>query len=400
MSDTQFNISDPIQYLAIQLHSALQLYLEGHGGGYIGSITSIHFPPRARFNKAMVAIRDFIARNRWEGYFSTTWESQSMEGALGQLFDGFGKLVERSDRLKQKYISLDKLDNISTDKIHGQGADKAVLGGIIEFLLQHSEFYKIVVLDGSIGSGDYKPGWSDVDIFLALDSKVLHSQSRLKQARKFAQKLQQKAYHYCILQLHGIFYSSEYNFRYHLDTLFPLACLFNGMSHSADHQLVLHQPVDDQSASYYFFNHIYQSSRQLLSRISHLDDFQKVLLMHRVYAFPFAFLATRGIYQYKRDAFQTLCEVYADVFNGVAQFYRSLNEFYHSWHVDKLRTINWRRHLNFLFDLRFLNRALLPLEREIVQNINQFYQFFLRKENINRFEEYLEISWQVLAVNK
>ena len=388
---------DPIQYLSVNLQAALQLYLEGNGDRIIGQVTNLNIPPRVKFKKCIYGIKNLIDQKQWSRFFARDWQRKSMEGCLGELFTGFEKIaIESHGKAMPMHVNVDELMKISKHQIYGIGIDKYILGNITDFLLNHSYLYKIALLNGSIGSSDYKPGWSDIDLFIALKRATIQSPALLREARKFSRALRQKVYNYSILQLHGVFYSTEYNFQYHVDHLFPIECLLNGKNHSDSAQVSLNLPSSNAYALAYFNDHIYQSSIKLLSVLSNLDFFQKILLIHRIYAFPFSFLATQGILKYKKSSFTAISDLFSDKFRGICSYYEAVNKFYQSWHINKLRTIQLRRLFQSRIDMRYLNKILYPLEKEIVNQIDFFYDRFMTKDKWFQFEQYLHTSQQYL----
>lgn len=384
---------DPIQYFSVNLQAALQLYLEGNGGRMVGQILSLNIPPRIKFNKCICGVKNFIDQQQWGRYFARNWHRKSMEGCLDELFTGFEKIaMESSGEVTPIHINIDELLKISKGKIYGIGVDKSILEDITDFLLSHDHLYKIAVINGSIGSDDYKPGWSDIDIFIALNRTTIQSPALLKEARRFARVLRQKIYNYCILQLHGVFYSTEHHFQYHVDHLFPVECLINGKTHSDSAQFTINLPSSNAYALIYFNDHIYQSSKKLLAVLPDLDFFQKILLIHRIYAFPFAFLATQGILKYKKASFTAIADLFSDMFRGIYAYYETVNKFYQTWHINELRTIKLRRLFQSKLDMRYLNRILYPLETQIVDQIDYFYNRIMTKEMWDQFEKFLNRS--------
>ena len=388
----------PIQHFSVLLTAALQLYLEGNGGRSVGQILNLNIPPRNKFRTHVHDIKSFIDQNCWNRFFAKNWHRMSMEDCLKTLFTGFENIaVESMDSVEPMQINIDNLMRISKSQLYGVGIDTYILENITNYLEKNSHLYRIAVINGSIGSGDYKPGWSDIDLFIILKRATLKSPDLLKQARGFARKLRQKVYNYCILQLHGAFYLTEYQLRYHVDQLLPIECLRNSKIYSDSDRVTLYQPSSNAYAVTYFNEHIYRSSKKLLSILPRANFFQKILLIHRIYAFPFAFLATQGILKYKKSSFTAIADTFSNLFRGINSFYSEVNRFYETWHIDELRTAKLRLLFQDYLDMRYLNKVLHPMEREIVNRIDYFYDRLMTKDRCDQFETYLETSRQGIA---
>lgn len=386
-----------VQLLSVQLHSILQIYLEGDSHGRVGHLINFNKLPSTKIEKMIHETRLFLFQTGWERNFSIHWNSASIENIISELFSGLENLINvlQCD-VNQKRLLPKKFQSISKRRFYGIGYDINLLHDIIDFLADHRHLYHIAVIDGSIGSVDYKPGWSDIDIFIVLESEIIHSPKALKEARKFARKLKQKVYNYCILQLHGIFYSTVYNFLFHVDQLFPIECFKNGMNISKNTVITVNIPKIDYYALNYFECHIYHSAKQMIPIVKKLGFFKKILLIHRVFAFPFAFLATQGLLSYKRDSFNTIVEHFSQLFPDIQLFYFHVNRFYHEWKINEIMTIRLRRSFSVIFNMKLLNKILYNFEPEIIHRIDFFYDHFMTRAEWDRFEKYLQTSKQFI----
>jgi hypothetical protein len=276
------------------------------------------------------------------------------------------------------------------------------LKNIIELFNSNQPLLNIVVMNGSLGTNDYRPGWSDVDIFCNLSREAVSSEENLKKTRELVRHVNREIFAYNVLQLHGVFLSTEIDLLFHTDTLFPrVPCFERGrIIYSKRDEYTLHTAAASTlaQAAARSFNDIYSSSTGLLcgGEGRELSLGEKVLLLHRIYAFPFTFLQCLGVRRYKKDSFRYLVDNYSDLFPEVERFYREMNDCYINWNVSRLRTLGVRSRLLRHFHPYLVNGLMAGFEREIRRGVDGMYARF-DEWHRERFLEYLETAKDRLA---
>ena len=85
-----------------------------------------------------------------------------------------------------------------------------------------------------------------------------------------------------------------------------------------------------------------------------------------------------NIYTYKRHSYERICQGYNTLFPGISDFYEEVNEFYYSWEIKGLRTLNIR---SILLDIIYtpdrINRIFFRFEKEILDNLTKRFDKYV-----------------------
>lgn len=252
------------------------------------------------------------------------------------------------------------------------------LARLVNIFKENGGFFYLGIINGSIATNDYKPGWSDVDLFVMINEEVVLCAEKLKELKRLVFNIEKQIYKYNILQLHGLFISTEIDKKFHLNSFFPSECMKYGkVIDSKEAKVKFHVPWQALDNYKYFYNDIYLSSFNLLRkrRFSYWD---KILLLHRIFSFPFSFLQCVGIYTYKKHSYECISQNYNALFPGISDFYKEVNKFYYSWKINSLRTLKIRSVLlDSVYTPYRINKIFLRFEKEILDNLNKGFAKFI-----------------------
>lgn len=215
---------------------------------------------------------------------------------------------------------------------HGlPGKRGRLLDGLHDLASANADIFELVTLNGSVGSRDMKPGWSDVDIFVSLRPEAFASPDGLERVRSFGNQAGLLMNGFCMFQMHGVFFCCSGQAR--PDGLHPLSCVAKGRNLLDEKACRITLLVDPEPAVDYFLQDIVASARGLLRRSAEQRGMEVVLLLHRMYSFPFAWAACFGHLLYKSESFAFLAENYGDVFPQADALYARASELFHAWDI-------------------------------------------------------------------
>lgn len=268
---------------------------------------------------------------------------------------------------------------------------------IYNHLSKLKHYFFIALLNGSIGSRDYKIGWSDIDIFIILRDINFYSKEKLIKTLSIIKKINKSINRYNILQQHGIFISTQSQLPLSYNQILPLQCVKNGDLFTIESELGLLEIDNNENEINYFLEIVFDAKNlYYMSKIYKISFLAKVRYLHRIFSFPFGFLQCFNIYTYKRDSFQLLFQKYGDQFSNIRRFYKFTNNFYENWKIKKLNTYKIRRFLSKFIDLRRINKFFIPFEFEIVQKVNTFFDLLKKKGYLNIFDDYIEKAIEII----
>jgi len=303
------------------------------------------------------------------------------------------KIIRRIEYDSKKIVKVN-LQKKKIIKFYGISGEDNELNNIYKLLKESKNLYDSAIINGSIGSFDYKPGWSDVDIFIMLNNSVLSNVRNLVKARYFYKKINNLIYCYNILQMHYIFFCSQLDKFIHIESTFPLAALKNGIVFSNKNNLFFNLNYLNILNKKYFFNDINKNFIQL-SQKKHLTIFEKCLYIHRIYSFPLSIIQIiEQTSIYKRDSYIAI-KKYENIFIGIYKFYNELNSYYFTWKIKRLKTYKIRKVLSYIFNIKYINILFINLELEIVNNIDEIY-IKIKKDYEKRFIFYLKKGSEVI----
>jgi len=368
---------------------------------YFFSILEYKRFPKNSINEILRKVKKIIRENHLEKFFEIDMK-KSIERNIVNLINGYKTFVQKFSK-NSKSVSILKKDLKEADlkNFYGISGEQNELIELIKYLYLNKNYFKVILLNGSIGSRDYKPGWSDIDIFIIIKKEFLSSTKNLRKLRRITINIRNFLMRYSILQLHGVVYSTEYHMQANFNEFFPIICLNNGQIITELSELQLTIQSNQVSALNYFKNEIYKDSKNLYfkSKIQTFDFLSKIRLLHRIFSFPFAFLQCLGVDVGKKESFNKICIEYQDIFPNISQFYEKINKFYTEWKIKKILTYKIRKYLSTVFSLDFLNKIFLKKEKFIVKQINNYFKIINQNNLLEEYNQYLDLANDYLENN-
>ncbi len=397
-------MSEDILYkISFKIFNLLNIYLNEVERKFpLNSFTFLRLKrtPKSSIEKLLREFKNIIRDEKLFKYFDFAGKS-TIEEYLLATFNGYEKFVKSYDtKFEIKYFRSSDLKHADLSNLYGICGEENELISLIRYLYHVKNFFKLVLINGSIGSRDYKPGWSDIDIFIILKMNTISSKKDLRKLRKITLKIRRYLMNYSLFQDHGVFYSTEYHMYSNYNEFFPIPCLKTGQIITDMEEFQLKSPLDMSSALNYF-SRIYKSAKNLYlnSKTKKLDLYSQVLLFHRIFSFPFSFLQCVGVNVGKKESFALITTKFDQLFPNVSDFYNSVNRFYIDWNVNSLHTYKIRKYLGSIFSIKFLNVLFLRKEKEVIRRIYQYYNEFYKNGLIAKFNEYLDIANNYLEQN-
>lgn len=302
-------------------------------------------------------------------------------------------ISQASKGFKIENVKVNELKPVNFNNLYGISGEEKELIRLIQTLFQFKKYFKLILLNGSIGSRDYKPGWSDIDLFIIIKNKYLNSIENLRKLRRIALTINKLLMKYCIFQYHKVIYSSEYHIQANYNEFFPISCLETGQIITEMENLQFRIPPQEHSALNYFKS-IYLSSKNLFfkSKIKELDIFSQVLFFHRIFSFPFSFLQCFNINIGKKNSFHKLKTEFKNIFLEISEFYNQANKFYLEWKIKKLCTYKIRKLLSSIISINYLNKIFVKNEKYIIKRIKKYYNKFSKNGIFNQYNKYLDLA--------
>jgi predicted nucleotidyltransferase len=158
-------------------------------------------------------------------------------------------------------------------------------------------------IHGSIATGDYVKGWSDLDTLIIIRKSSLENPKMLAELRDLLYASKKYFYKIDPLQHHGHMAVSEHDLDYYCQAFFPLI-LFK-YSKSAFGVKSLNAKVRDSRTEnmerFSSFAHYFRNLH--LSKAYSMGSYDLKFLFHAVSLFPTLYLQARGIHVYKKFSF-------------------------------------------------------------------------------------------------
>ncbi len=314
------------------------------------------------------------------------------EKSLLSFFSGLSELINlrrAQPGLTQEEILLVDIPSFHSSELKHMAPENACLEKIASLFDANKDLFKIAFLNGSIGSNDYIPGWSDVDIFAMVALDALISNENFIRLKRVAKQVKKEMYSYHKLQIHPVFYSLETERYFRRYDRFPTACLQRGkLLVSHENKLILSgsETVQEEDAKNSYRN--FQDDFIRLEGIKKKGILTKVLLIHRLFFFPLLYLATKGIRCYKADSFDLLPEYFSG-FPGIPAFCTTLKELYISMDIKSSHCFKLRRLLMNIADPLFINNVTLRIKRDQAMSIISLYDLINQRGLFRELEEYL-----------
>lgn len=291
--------------------------------------------------------------------------------------------------LTSEEILLADIPPLRSSELKYHDPENSCLERIASLFESNKDLFKIAFLDGSIGSNDYIPGWSDVDIFAMVSADALSSQDNFIRLGHVARQVKRELYSYHRLQVHPVFYTLETELYFRRYDRFPTVCLQRGrllVAHESKLILFGAEAVQAEDAHIAYRNFCHDFIK--LKHMKKKGVLTKVLLIHRLFLFPLSYLATKGIRCYKADSFDALPE-YLPGFPSVHDFCKTLTDVYLSMEIKYSHRFVLRRLLMSVVDPLFTNKFSLLLERDQAMSITRLYDSMCGKGLFEQVEEYL-----------
>jgi len=378
------------------VNQLLRLYIIGTPSNKLKMVLYCPIDKRSFFSSAIY--KQFISFTNSSNIINNReWDftGKSIEDFLMKVFKVEEEIfLEKHDYAKEVTYSVEERSIFEVNVLkHNLRNRNRFLNNIIELFHKNKALINLVIMDGSLGTNDYQPGWSDIDIFCNLSKEAVLSVENLRETRELIRKVNREIYKYNILQLHEVFLSTEIDFLFYLNTLFPRVACFNygSVIYSQKQKYTLHSVwnIDDAKS---YFKSICESATNLLQKHQNqsLTLKERILLFHRIYSFPFAFLQCLQIYKYKKYSFEYLIENYSHLFPESKKFYNEMNHCYFEWEISSLKTIKIRDLLLQRFHPALINNIFVLFEKDIKENI---------KSMVSRFTDWHEEQFKMYLEN-
>lgn len=347
------------------------------------------------FEKLQCAIKLVQENKNLMGFFDlfhVDMEMRADEKALLSFFSGLSELINyrrAQPGLRQEEVLLVDIPSFHSSELKHEAPENACLEKIASLFDVNKELFKVAFLNGSIGSNDYIPGWSDVDIFAMVSADALISNENFIRLKSVARQVKREIYSYHRLQVHPVFYSMETELYFRRYDRFPTVCLQRGrLLVGHDDKMILYgsETVQEEDAQKAYRN--FQDDFIMLVSIKNKGVLTKILIIHRLFFFPLAYLATQGITCYKADSFDLLPE-YLSGFPGIPAFCRTLKELYMSMDIKYSNCFRMRRLLMNIVDPLFINNVSLRLKSDQALSVHRLYDSISQRGLFKELEGYL-----------
>lgn len=164
---------------------------------------------------------------------------------------------------------------------------------------------------GSIGSGDVKSGWSDVDGLAIVSSETLISPEKLRQLRSGLIQARSHMVDFMPYQLHGHFILAETDLISFPSSMFPSVLFKNAKCVVATkHDLFLCERFDRRMALEMLWKH---GVDDLLGNcdLSGGGTLRQIVFLHRVFLLPSLVFQAFNKPCFKKDSFERLSEIFS-----------------------------------------------------------------------------------------
>lgn len=323
--------------------------------------------------------------------FRISMESRTTTNSLLYFFHGLSDLINLQKiqlGLISEEILLLNVRPFSASELKHANPENVCLENIATLFRANSDLFKIAFFNGSLGSNDYVPGWSDVDIFAVISTHAFSSQENFARLTCLARQIKKEIYSYNRLQIHSVFYSLETDLHFHRYNRLPTVCLKNGrilVNHES--KLVLHKSEAVQSRDALgtyrnFFNDFIR-----VKKLRNKGILTKVFLIHRLFLFPLLFLATKGVKCYKADSFDLLPE-YLSALPDVPAFCNTLKDIYISMDIKYSKNFYLRRLFMNVIDPLYVNKLSLFSLNSQTASINSLFDSISAKGLFDQAEKY------------
>jgi len=279
---------------------------------------------------------------------------------------------------KYKNINFKEIEKIEKLIFFGVSGEEKIIKEIVKYLSENNKYFEFFTLNGSIGDMTYKPGWSDIDIFLQLSKYSFSSGEALKKGLSIIKRCSNLMYAYNMMQFHGIFISTPLNKYGHINRFFPIPVIKDGINFIHNEKSF---PIIDSDKNYYQKD-ILESYLNLRNKMNTRD---KVLLIHRLYSFPFSYLQSKGMSVGKKESFNLIKK--REEIKNIRGLIEESVDTYKNFKINKILTWKFRYLLYKYLPLKLcvsgrcmrLNyNIFIKLEPEMKKEVDKIY-FKLKK---------------------
>lgn len=165
------------------------------------------------------------------------------------------------------------------------------------------EYLADLHIHGSIATGDYVKGWSDLDTLIIIRKSALSNSSSLLKLRDLLYKSKKYFYKIDPLQHHGHMIITETDLDYYCQTFFPLV-LFKYSKSAFGEKCFNIKVRDSRAENIDRFSSFVRYFRNLrFNKIFSMGSYDVKFLFHMVTLFPVMYLQAKGIHVYKKFSF-------------------------------------------------------------------------------------------------
>ena len=327
--------------------------------------------------------------------FHKSTESGDINDSLMHFFLGLSDLIKwrkEQEDVTPKEISLTDMPPFIPDELKFANPENKCLENITTLFKKNSDLFKIAFINGSLGSNDYVPGWSDVDIFAVISNNALNYNDNFCRLKSVAREIKKEIFSYNRLQVHPVFYSLESDFSFYRYNYFPIACLNRGKclaSHEESFFLYESKFIQREDANKIYYE-AYHYFKWLMGR-KNKSTLTKVLLVHRLFLFPVFYLAMKGITCYKADSFDLLPKYLKNTSHIVA-FCESLKDIYRDMAIQYSHAFRLRRFFMSVADPQFVNNISLRLGGKQSASIARLFDLISRQGIFEEVEHYWSLG--------
>ncbi|MBI2541510.1 nucleotidyltransferase domain-containing protein [Candidatus Woesearchaeota archaeon] len=165
------------------------------------------------------------------------------------------------------------------------------------------EFLVDLHIHGSIGTGDYIKGWSDLDTLIIIRKKVLANPKSLVKLRDLLYMSKKYFYKIDPLQHHGHMVVTEHDLGYYCQTFFPSILFKYSKSAFGISRLDLRVRNSERENAKRFCSFTDYFRGICLNKKFSMGSYELKFLFHAVALFPTIYLQAKGMHIYKKFSF-------------------------------------------------------------------------------------------------
>ena len=304
------NADFALKFLQNELNAALSSFING-GFSYKGFVLYPFVRDVSKGNlRKIKRLKDVILFLDKEGYdfsesikkYNKNANSDNFASVLSSLYQDFSKIKFknlasitkpecREFEIKDyKKSDLSYLSPLNELKRYANNKLRKYLSG----------FY----LHGSLATGDYVKGWSDVDTLAVISRETVKNPDKLHELRDRMYRMRHYFYKIDPLQHHGSIIISEYDLENYCQAYFPVPIFKYAKSLLKGDKVKKFSARDFSSEAltklFYFVNYF---RRLNIERKFSMGSYDTKALLHSITLFPSVYLQAKGVLGYKKFSF-------------------------------------------------------------------------------------------------